>query len=60
MHAYNTRSKCNIRKSAARRKWGHWTTVNFASNDWNELPQEIREAKDLQTFKVYLNRFIDT
>ena len=60
MHAYNTRSKCNIRKSAARHKWGHWTTVNFASNDWNELPQEIREAKDLQTFKVYLNSFIDT
>ena len=27
---------------------------------WNELPQEIREAKDLQTFKVYLNKFIDT
>ena len=54
MHAYNTRSKCNIRKTAAKHKWGHWTTINFASNNWNELPQETRQAKDLQTFKILL------
>ena len=55
MHTYNTRSKCNIRKSAAKHKWGHWTTINFASDNWNELPQEVRQAKDLQTFKLLLN-----
>ena len=53
MHTYNTRSKCNIRKSAAKQKWGHWTTVNFGSDNWNELPQETRQ--DLQTFKLVLN-----
>jgi hypothetical protein len=33
---HNTRSKFNIRKTAAaKRKWGIWTSINFASNDWN-------------------------
>ena len=54
MHTYNTRSKCNIRKSAAKHKWGHWTMIDFASDNWNELPQEVRQAKDLQTFKLSL------
>ena len=57
IHA-NTRSKCNIRKTAAKHKWGHWTTINFASNNWNELPQETRQAKDLQTFKTLLKQLI--
>ena len=52
MHTYNTRSKSNIPKTAAERKWGHWTTINFASNNWNELPQGIRQARDLHTFKI--------
>ena len=55
MHTYNTRSKCNIRKSAAKHKWRNWTTINFASDNWNELPQEVRQEKDLQTFKLVLN-----
>ena len=53
MHTYNTRSKCDVRKSAAKQKWGHWTTINFARDNWNELPQETRQ--DLQTFKLLLN-----
>ena len=52
MHTYNARSKCNIRKSAAKHKW---TTINFASDNWNELPQEVRQAKDLETCKLLLN-----
>ncbi len=54
MHAYKSRSKCNIRKTVAKHKWGHWTMINFASNNWNELPQETCQAKDLQTFKTLL------
>ncbi len=44
----------NIRKTAAKHKRGHWTTINSATNNWNELPQETRQAKDLQTFKTLL------
>ena len=35
-HDYNTRSKNNIRKSASSRNWGHWSSTNFASDDWNK------------------------
>ena len=31
-HEYNTRCKNNIRKSASRRNWGHWTSINFGIN----------------------------
>ena len=43
-HEYNTRCKNNIRKSASRRNWGHWTSINFASNDWNKLDLSIRQS----------------
>ena len=43
--------KPNIRKSVAKHSWGHWASINFASNDWNELNNEIRETKDLRLFK---------
>ena len=36
-HNYNTRSRNNIRKSLAKRNWGLWTSINFASNDWNRF-----------------------
>ena len=36
-HDYNTRFKNNIRKSASSRNWGHWSSTNFASNDWNKF-----------------------
>ena len=48
---YNSRSKFNIRKTAAKRKWGHWTSINFASNDWNDLNHNTREARDIATCK---------
>lgn len=56
-HGYNTKSKSNIRKTSASHKWGHWTAVNVASNDWNELDPALRAAKDLRSFKrLLLNR----
>ena len=48
---YNTRSKNNIRKSASLRYWGHWSSTNFASNDWNKLDLSIRQSPSLVSFK---------
>ena len=53
-HDYNTRSKNNIRKSASSRNWGHWSSTNFASNDWNKLDLSIRQTTSLASFKTAL------
>ena len=50
-HDYNTRSKNNIRKSASSRNWGHWSSTNLASNDWNKLDLSIRQSPSLASFK---------
>ena len=50
-HDYNTRCKNNIRKSASSRNWGHWSSTNFASNDWNKLDLSIRQSPSLASFK---------
>ena len=50
-HDYNTRSKNNIRKNASSRNWGHWSSTNFASNDWNKLDLSIRQSPSLASFK---------
>ena len=53
-HSYNTRSKHNIRKSIADRRWGHWnnwTTLNFAADTWNALNITLRETSTLAAFK---------
>ena len=55
-HNYNTRSRNNIRKSLANRNWGLWTSINFASNDWNQLDLAIREEKSLSKFKQIICR----
>ena len=55
-HSYNTRSRNNIRKGAANRRWGHWTTLNFAANDWNALDITLREASSLSIFKHGLSK----
>ena len=44
-------TKFNIRKTDAKRKWDHWTSINFASNDWNDLNHDTREAGDIAAFK---------
>ena len=53
-HDFNTRCKNNIRKSASRRNWGHWTSTNFAPNDWNKLDFSIRQSPSLLSFKRVL------
>ena len=53
---YNIRSRNNIRKSLAKRNWGLWTSINFASNDWNQLDLAIREEKSLNKFKQIIRR----
>ena len=50
-HNYNTRSKRNIRKSSAHRRWGHWITSNFAADAWNALPLSLRDVLTLSQFK---------
>ena len=50
-HNYNTRCKNNIHKSAASRNWGHWSSTNFASNDWNKLDLSIRQSPSLASLK---------
>ena len=50
-HNYNTRSKRNIRKSSAHRRWGHWTSTNFAADAWNALPLSFRDEPSLNQFK---------
>ena len=54
-HEYNTRCKNNIRKSASRRNWGHWTSINFASNDWNKLDLSIRQSPSASFKRVLRN-----
>ena len=36
-HGYYTRSRNNIRKSTANRKWGYWSSINSSSEIWNRL-----------------------
>ena len=48
---FNSRSKFNIRRTAAKTKWGHWTSINFTFNDWNDLNHDIREARNIATCK---------
>ena len=50
-HDYNIKCKNNIRKSASSRNWAHWSSTNFASNDWNELDLSIRQSLSLASFK---------
>ena len=53
-HDYITRCKNNIRKSTSSRNWEHWTSTNFASNDWNKLDLSIRQSLSLASFKRVL------
>ena len=55
-HNYNTRSKHNIRKSIASRRWGHWTTLNFAADTGNALNITLGETSTLAAFKRGLTK----
>jgi len=32
-HDYDKRSRDNLRKTAAKRRWSHWASINFAANE---------------------------
>jgi hypothetical protein len=44
-------AKFYIRKTTANRKWGHWSTINFAADVWNSLDITLRKAPTLLAFK---------
>ena len=44
----------SVRVHISRRNWGHWTSINFASNDWNKLDLSIRQSPSLASFKRVL------
>ena len=57
-HDYYTRSRNDIRKSSATRRWGHYSSVNFRYNIWNRLDTSLREAETLSSFKCGLSKAI--
>ena len=56
-HGYNTRSRNDVRKSSATRRWGHWSSVNFSADVWNGLDISLRNANSLPAFKRGLSKF---
>ena len=54
-HNYNTRTKNNIRKNKSNRKWGHYSMIARASEDWNSLSENTRALKNILTFKKAIN-----
>lgn len=57
-HDHNTRSRNNIRKSAANRRWGHWSSINFAADVWNSLDISLRDSSSLFIFKRNIKKAI--
>ena len=57
-HDYYTRSRNDIRKSSATRRWGHWSSVNLNSNIWNRVDASLREAETLSSFNCGLSKAI--
>ena len=53
-HDHDTRSKNNIRKLKCNRKWGQYTMVSRAADDWNNLNENTRNIKNLNLFKKAL------
>ena len=52
-HEYNTTSSRDniLRKTVSKRYWGHWTSTNFAANEWNNLDKSVREIRSLDNFE---------
>ena len=57
-HSYYTRSRNDICKSSATRRWGHWSAVNFSADIWNGLDTSLRNAESLPAFKRGLSKII--
>ena len=56
IHDYNSQFRNNLRKTTAKRRWGHWTSINFAANEWNSLDLSLREDASLSSFKQNLSK----
>lgn len=56
-HGYNTRSRNDVRKSSATRRWDHWSSVNFSADILNGLDISLRNANSLPAFKPGLSKF---
>lgn len=50
-HCYSTRSRNNLTKTAAKRRWGH---INCAT-EWNSPDLSLRDADSLSSFKRSLS-----
>lgn len=58
-HGYYTGSARNDnRKSSAKRRWGHWSSVNFSANVWNGLDTSLKNRESLLSFKRGLSKII--
>ena len=51
MHDYNTRLNNNICKPRSKRSWGQHWFVCRAVDDWNALPDGIRNISDFLVFR---------
>ena len=51
MHDYNTRFNNNICKPQSKHTWGQHRFVCHAVDDWNALPDAIRNISDFLVFK---------
>ena len=54
IHSYNTRNKSNVRKPKAKHRWGHWTCVSHASDNWNDIGMAVRRIDNFNSFKRIL------
>ena len=55
-HNYNTGTRNNTRKTLAKRNWDLWTSLNFASNEWNQLDMNIRKMSSLTKIKKAIRK----
>ena len=51
MHDYNTRFNNNICKPQSKRSWGQHRFVCHAVDDWNALPDGIKNISDFLVFR---------
>ena len=58
IHSYNTRNKQNIHLERVKKNWGKQAFSYHAANDWNSLPVEIRNIRQVKTFKTKLKKHL--
>ena len=58
IHEHNIRRKNNLRLSSHSSSRGHRSISTQICKYWNELPNNLKELKSLQMFKVALFRFL--